>query len=50
MLFDRFNVDLDQSDNILVIGGAGGVGSIAIQLLKETLNYFLVILPLNVTE
>ena len=38
MLFDRFNVDLDQSDNILVIGGAGGVGSIAIQLLKARTN------------
>ena len=38
MLFDRFNVDLDQSDNILVIGGAGGVGSIAIQLLKAKTN------------
>jgi len=35
---DRFNVDLDQSDNILVIGGAGGVGSIAIQLLKARTN------------
>ena len=38
MLFDRFNVDLDKSDNILVIGGAGGVGSIAIQLLKAKTN------------
>lgn len=38
MLFDRFNVDLDQSDNILVIGGAGGVGSFAIQLLKAKTN------------
>lgn len=38
MLFDRFNVDLDQSDNILVMGGAGGVGSIAIQLLKARTN------------
>lgn len=38
MLFDRFNVDLDQSDNILVIGGAGGVRSIAIQLLKAKTN------------
>jgi len=38
MLFVRFNVDLDQSDNILVIGGAGGVGSIAIQLLKAKTN------------
>ena len=38
MLFDRFNVDLDKADNILVIGGAGGVGSIAIQLLKAKTN------------
>ncbi len=38
MLFDRFNVDLDKFDNILVIGGAGGVGSIAIQLLKAKTN------------
>ena len=38
MLFDRFNVDLEKSDNILVIGGAGGVGSIAIQLLKAKTN------------
>ncbi|UIP96304.1 zinc-binding alcohol dehydrogenase family protein [Acinetobacter johnsonii] len=38
MLFDRFNVDLVKSDNILVIGGAGGVGSIAIQLLKAKTN------------
>lgn len=38
MLFDRLNVDLDKFDNILVIGGAGGVGSIAIQLLKAKTN------------
>ncbi|AYA69009.1 zinc-binding alcohol dehydrogenase family protein [Acinetobacter sp. WCHA55] len=38
MLFDRFNVDLDKADNIIVIGGAGGVGSIAIQLLKAKTN------------
>lgn len=38
MLFDRFNVDLEKSDNILVIGGAGGIGSIAIQLLKAKTN------------
>ena len=38
MLFDRFNVDLEKFDNILVIGGAGGVGSIAIQLLKAKTN------------
>ncbi len=34
MLFDRLNVDINSSDTILIIGGAGGVGSIAIQLLK----------------
>lgn len=30
MLFDCFNVDLDKFDNILVIGGVGGVGFIVI--------------------
>lgn len=34
MLFDRLNVDINASDTILIIGGAGGVGSIAIQLVK----------------
>ncbi|MGR3979158.1 zinc-binding alcohol dehydrogenase family protein [Acinetobacter sp. 1207_04] len=34
MLFDRLKIDQEQTGNILIIGGAGGVGSIAIQLLK----------------
>jgi NADPH2:quinone reductase len=36
-LFDRLNIDpiLDRSKQILIIGGAGGVGSIAIQLAKK---------------
>jgi len=31
----RINADLDAGKNILIIGGAGGVGSIAIQLAKK---------------
>ncbi|MDX7986066.1 zinc-binding alcohol dehydrogenase family protein [Xenorhabdus sp. 12] len=38
VLFDRFNISAEQSGNILIIGGAGGVGSIAIQLLKAKTN------------
>ena len=34
MLFDRLNIDVNSADTILIIGGAGGVGSIAIQLIK----------------
>jgi len=37
-LFDRLNVDrggADQGKSVLIIGGAGGVGSIAIQLAKK---------------
>ena len=36
-LFDRFNIDpeKDKSKSILIIGGAGGVGSIAIQLANK---------------
>jgi len=37
-LFDRFKIDLNGADrgkSILIIGGAGGVSSIAIQLAKE---------------
>ena len=35
--FDRMKIDLekDRNKNILIIGGAGGVGSIAIQLAKK---------------
>lgn len=37
MLFERFRIPRDQSSagNLLIIGGAGGVGSIAIQLAAE---------------
>ena len=36
LLFDRMDVDKDNSnDSILVIGAAGGVGSIMVQLLKK---------------
>lgn len=36
MLFDRLQVDLDNGDkSILVIGAAGGVGSIMVQLIKQ---------------
>ena len=36
LLFDRLNVDKDNANkNILVIGAAGGVGSIMVQLLKK---------------
>lgn len=34
MLFDRFGITQQSSGSILIIGGGGGVGSIAIQLLK----------------
>lgn len=39
-LFDRFKIDpiLDRNKQILIIGGAGGVGSIAIQLAKKIAN------------
>ncbi|MGJ8672257.1 zinc-binding alcohol dehydrogenase family protein [Rubritalea sp.] len=41
MLFDRLKVDCPTADGagvILIIGGAGGVGSIAIQLLRALTN------------
>jgi NADPH:quinone reductase len=34
MLFDRFQISETDVGSILIIGGAGGVGSIAIQLHK----------------
>lgn len=39
-LFDRFKIDpiSDRNKQILIIGGAGGVGSIAIQLAKKIAN------------
>ena len=38
MLFDRFQISETDVGSILIIGGAGGVGSIAIQLLKAKTN------------
>ena len=38
MLFDRFQISETEVGSILIIGGAGGVGSIAIQLLKVKTN------------
>ena len=35
MLFDQFQIPENKPCNILIIGGAGGVGSIAIQLLQS---------------
>lgn len=35
MLFDRFKINSDTKGTLLVIGGAGGVGSIMIQLAKK---------------
>ncbi len=35
MLFDRFKINADTQGTLLVIGGAGGVGSIMIQLAKK---------------
>lgn len=37
-LFDRLNVNTIQKKTILIIGGAGGVGSIATQITKATTN------------
>jgi len=34
-LFDRLAVDPEETGSILIIGGAGGVGSMAIQLLRQ---------------
>jgi NADPH:quinone reductase len=42
MLFDRLRVDRDREGSLLIVGGAGGVGSIAIQLAR-TLTRFTVI-------
>lgn len=38
MLFDRLWVDKSENESLLIVGGAGGVGSIAIQLAKELTN------------
>ncbi|MEZ9127676.1 zinc-binding alcohol dehydrogenase family protein [Vibrio splendidus] len=37
-LFDRLRVRLEEKKSILIIGGAGGVGSITIQLAKQLTN------------
>lgn len=38
MLFDRLRVDKSVNESLLIVGGAGGVGSIAIQLAKQLTN------------
>ena len=38
MLFDRLRVDQSTNETLLILGGAGGVGSIAIQLAKQLTN------------
>ncbi len=38
LLFDRLQLNASSQGNILVIGGAGGVGSMAIQFLKQRTN------------
>ncbi|MEM9209842.1 MAG: zinc-binding alcohol dehydrogenase family protein [Pseudomonadota bacterium] len=38
MLFDRLQVPRSGAETVLIIGGAGGVGSIAIQLLRALTN------------
>jgi zinc-binding alcohol dehydrogenase family protein len=37
-LFDRLRVDKSARESLLIVGGAGGVGSIAIQLAKQLTN------------
>nr|WP_319554108.1 zinc-binding alcohol dehydrogenase family protein [uncultured Vibrio sp.] len=38
MLFDRIDVDTTEDKTILIIGAAGGVGSIMVQLVKQLTN------------
>lgn len=38
MLFDRLQVSREKSESILLVGAAGGVGSIMVQLLKRLTN------------
>ncbi|GEM79526.1 zinc-binding alcohol dehydrogenase family protein [Vibrio superstes] len=38
MLFDRLKVDTEANQSILIIGAAGGVGSIMVQLAKKLTN------------
>ncbi len=37
-MFDRMNIKVDENKTILIIGGAGGVGSITTQIAKATTN------------
>ncbi|MFI0821934.1 zinc-binding alcohol dehydrogenase family protein [Streptomyces sp. NPDC021098] len=38
VLFDHFRLDGDSAGTLLVLGGAGGVGSIAVQIAKQLTN------------
>lgn len=38
LLFDRLRVDKSANESLLIVGGAGGVGSMAIQLAKQLTN------------
>jgi zinc-binding alcohol dehydrogenase family protein len=42
MLFDRLRVDMSANESLLILGGAGGVGSIAIQLAKQLTNLIII--------
>ena len=42
MLFDRLNVDRDEDEVLLVVGGAGGVGSMTIQIARQLTNFTVV--------
>ena len=49
MLFDRLRIDASSTGSLLILGGAGGVGSIAIQLARQ-LTPLIVIATASRTE